>query len=127
MSPSESPEEQGVLDTLKRVHTAGWVAGRVLVAVVVAVVVVLLLSGSDSDEGEGVSFTGSGYPNVDLSNTRQVKGGSLKAATVADLEAAWTLPLTAESSFGSYAASAGGAHGVISSQDLASTVQASAL
>src|ERR1044072_9393349 len=124
MSPSDSPEEQGVLDTLKRVPTSGWVAGSFLVAVVVAVVVVLLLSGSDSDEGEGVSFTGSGYPNVDLSNTRQGKGGPIKADTVADLEAAWTLPLTAESSFGSYAASPVVVNGVIYSQDLASNVQA---
>src|ERR1044072_9997813 len=100
MSPSPSPQEQGGLDTPHRVPTAGWVAGGVLVAVVVAVVVVLLLSGSDSDEGEGVSFTGSGYPNVDLSNTRQGKGGPIKALTLAHLETAWTLPPNAERQLG---------------------------
>lgn len=122
MSPAESPEEQGVLDSLKRVPTAGWIAGGILVVALVVVVGVLLASGSSSS-GEDVSFTGSAYPNVDLSNTRQV-GGPIKAATVAELDVGWTLPLEAESSFGSYAASPVIVNGVIYSQDLASNVQA---
>ena len=122
MSPAESPEEQGVLESLKRVPTAGWIAGGALVVVLVVVVVVLLASGGSSS-GEDVGFTGSAYPNVDLSNTRQV-GGPIKAATVAELDVAWTLPLEAESSFGSYAASPAIVNGVVYSQDLVSNVQA---
>jgi outer membrane protein assembly factor BamB len=120
MSPSDSAEEQGILDSLKRVPTAGWIAGAVLLVVLVAVVVVLLLSGSSESEA---SFTGSAYPNVDTSNTRQVSG-PIEAATVSNLDVAWTMPLTAESSFGSYASSPVVAGGVVYSQDLASNVQA---
>jgi outer membrane protein assembly factor BamB len=123
MSPSDSLEEQGALDSLKKVPTSGWIAGGVLAAVLVAGVLVLLLSGSSSSEGGDVSFTGSAYPNVDTSNTRQV-GGPIKSATVANLAVAWTLPLTAESSFGSYASSPVIVNGVVYSQDLASNVQA---
>ena len=123
MSPSDSAEEQGILDNLKRVPTAGWIAGGILIVALVVVVIVLLLSGSSSSSEDGVSFTGSAYPNVDTSNTRQV-GGPIKLATVSNLEAAWTMPLTAESSFGSYAASPVVTSGVVYSQDLTSNVQA---
>lgn len=122
MSSAESPEEQGALDSLKRVPTAGWIAGGVLAVALVVVVVVLLAAGGDSSDGD-VSFTGSAYPNVDTSNTRKV-GGQIEAATVSDLDVAWTLPLEAESSFGSYAASPVIVNGVVYSQDLASNVQA---
>lgn len=121
MSPSDSPEEQGALASFRKVPTAGWIAGGVLLVTLVAILVVLLLSGSSSSDG--VSFTGSAYPNVDTSNTRQV-GGPIEAATVSNLEVAWTLPLTAESSFGSYAASPVVTGGVVYSQDLVSNVQA---
>jgi outer membrane protein assembly factor BamB len=129
MSPRRTPEEKpGALDGLKKVPTAAWIATGVLAVVVVAVVVVLLASGgSSSDEGSGggeVSFTGSGYPNVDTSNTRKVKGSSIEAATVSNLTKAWTLPLEAESSFGSYAATPVIVNGVVYSQDLSSNVQA---
>lgn len=123
MSHSHSPDEQGALDSLRNVPTAGWIAGGVLFAAVAVVVVVLLLSGGSSSGGEEVSFSGSAYPNVDISNTRRV-GGPIEVATVADLEVAWTLELTAESSFGSYAASPVVTGGVVYSQDLVSNVQA---
>ena len=121
MSPRESNEEQGAFDTLRRVPTAGWIAGGVLIVALIVVVAVLLASGSS--EGDEASFTGAAYPNVDLANTRQV-GGPIKAATVADLDVAWALPLKAVSSFGSYAASPAIVNGVIYSQDLVSNVQA---
>jgi outer membrane protein assembly factor BamB len=125
MSPRRTPEEKpGALDGLNKVPTAAWIAGGVVGVVVIAVVVVLLASsGGSADEGGEVSFTGSGYPNVDKSNTRQVDG-PIQSATVSNLAVEWTLPLTAESSFGSYAATPVIVNGVIYSQDLASNVQA---
>jgi outer membrane protein assembly factor BamB len=100
--------------------------------VVIVVVVVLLASGGSDDGGGGggggeVSFSGDGYPNVDTSNTRQVKGSSIQTATVSNLTQAWSLPLEAESSFGSYAATPVIVNGVVYSQDLSSNVKAIAL
>jgi outer membrane protein assembly factor BamB len=92
-----------------------------LVAMLAAAVLVTGCGGSDS--GESVSFDGTGYPNGDLANTRNVSG-PIKASTVEELEVAWTLPLTAESAFGSYASAPIVSKGVIYSQDLASNVQA---
>jgi len=63
------------------------------------------------------------YPNGDAANTRYVHG-AINAATVAKLEVAWALPLTAQSPFGSYSASPVLSDGVIYSQDLESNVQA---
>jgi outer membrane protein assembly factor BamB len=101
----------------------GYVGG---VAALVAVLVAALLAtgcGGSSSSGEEVSFTGSGYPNGDPANTRNV-GGPIKASTVNQLEVAWTMPITAESAFGSYASSPILSKGVVYSQDLASNVQA---
>ncbi len=84
----------------------------------------LLLGGcGGSDSGEPVSFKGSGYPNGDLANTRDEKS-TIKAANASELESTWTLPINAESAFGSYASSPIVSKGVIYSQDLASNVQA---
>jgi outer membrane protein assembly factor BamB len=105
----------------------GPVAGRVLrsvgVVLLVAAACALLAACGSSSSGEELSFTGSGYPNGDLANTRQV-GGPIKASTVSELEVAWTLPINAESSFGSYASPPIVSKGVVYSQDLASNVQA---
>lgn len=76
-----------------------------------------------SSSGSDLNFTGSGYPNSDISNTRQV-GGPINSTSVTGLEQAWTLPITATSSFGSYASSPIISKGVMYSQDLASNVQA---
>jgi outer membrane protein assembly factor BamB len=123
MPPPKHNDEQGALDGLKRIPAPGLIAGGVLLAAVAVVVVVLLVSGGSSSGDEPVVFSGSAYPNVDISNTRRV-GGPIEAATVADLEVGWTLPLTAESSFGAYAASPAIVNGVVYSQDLVSNVQA---
>lgn len=104
---------------LRRVPTWAWLAAGVAVVAIVVVAVVASGSSSSSD----VSFTGSGYPGVDTSNTRHV-GGPIKSANVAKLEEAWSLPLTAESSFGSYSSTPVIVNGVMYSQDLASNVQA---
>jgi outer membrane protein assembly factor BamB len=105
----------------------GSVAGKgtyaIAAAALVAAACVLLTACGSSSSGESVSFNGSGYPNGDPANTRQV-GGSIKASTVNELEVAWTLPINAESAFGSYASSPIVSKGVVYSQDLASNVQA---
>ncbi len=99
----------------------GYVRGAVLLA---AVLVAALIAGcGGSSSGDPVSFTGSGYPNGDLANTRDI-GGSIKATNVGELETAWTTPIPGQSSFGSYASTPIISKGVIYSQDLASNVQA---
>ncbi|HSS04979.1 MAG TPA: PQQ-binding-like beta-propeller repeat protein [Solirubrobacterales bacterium] len=107
--------------TLKKIRKASWVAGAVLL--LVAASSLLLSACGSSASGEPVSYDGSGYPNSDAANTRNV-GGPIKSSTVNQLEIAWTLPINAESSFGSYASSPIVSKGVIYSQDLASNVQA---
>jgi outer membrane protein assembly factor BamB len=72
------------------------------------------------------TLNGSGYPNVNLSNTRYA-GGPIDSATVSKLKVAWTLPLTAKSLYGSYSSAPVISNGVIYSQDLASNVQAISL
>jgi outer membrane protein assembly factor BamB len=95
----------------------------VMTMAVLAITAVLAGCGSSSSGSDGPDFTGSGYPNVDLSNTRGV-GGPINSSTVTDLAQAWTLPITATSAFGSYASSPIISKGVMYSQDLASNVQA---
>jgi outer membrane protein assembly factor BamB len=83
-------------------------------------------SGSSSGGGEP-ELTGTGYPGVDIANTRSVSGSSIKRDNASSLAVAWKLPLTAQSSFGAYASTPVIAKGVIYSQDLESNVQAIAL
>lgn len=100
-------------------------ARAVLVVLAVALVAAVVLAGcgSSSDGGEEVSFTGSGHPNGDLSNTRYERG-PINSSTVSNLQVAWKLPLSATSAFGSYASAPIISKGVMYSQDLASNVQA---
>lgn len=79
--------------------------------------------GGDSSSGGGSDFTGSGWPGLDSSNTRFVEG-PITRQTAPSLKVAWKLPLSAESTFGAYAATPVVANGVIYSQDLESNVQA---
>jgi outer membrane protein assembly factor BamB len=96
----------------------------VVAALVVVIVAAMVATGcGGSDSGEEVSFDGTGYPNGDLANTRKT-AGPIKASSVNELEIAWTLPLTAESAFGSHASPPIVSKGVVYSQDLASNVQA---
>jgi outer membrane protein assembly factor BamB len=98
-----------------------WLAacGVVLAA---AIVIAVLALGSSSSLDSAL-LTGSGYPNGDTSNTRSV-GGPINSSNVAQLEAAWTLPLTAKSEYGSYSSAPIVSNGVIYSQDLDSNVEA---
>jgi outer membrane protein assembly factor BamB len=106
---------------LGRVPPAGWIALGGLALVAIAVIVVVALGSSSS--GKNPLFTGSGYPNGDTSNTRY-EGGPIDSATVSKLQAAWSLPLTAKSQYGSYSATPVVSGGVVYSEDLASNVQA---
>jgi outer membrane protein assembly factor BamB len=109
------------MDGLRGVPKAAWAAIGV-VGLAIVIVLVLVMSGSSSSE-PSLSFTGSGYPNTDTANTRHV-GGPIDSSSVSGLEQAWTLPIKAESAFGSYASSPIISKGVMYSQDLASNVQA---
>jgi outer membrane protein assembly factor BamB len=106
-------------------------SGRVpiaLAAMAVVAVGVLAACGSSGGGGGGGSaeFSGDAYPGVDVSNTRLAQG-TIERSNAAQLEQAWTLPLTAKSTFGSYASTPVVAKGVIYSQDLSSNVQAISL
>ncbi len=105
--------------SLEKVQKGGLVA---ICLAVVALVAVLSGCGSSSS-GDELEFTGSGYPGVDLANTRQV-GGPIDSSNVSELNVAWTLPLEGQSSYGSYASTPIISKGVIYSQDLKSNVQA---
>jgi outer membrane protein assembly factor BamB len=101
-------------------------AARVGVALValLALVAAASLSGcGSSSSGEEVELSGSGYPGVDAANSREAKG-TIDSSNVGELEKAWSLPLTAQSSFGAHASSPVIVNGVIYSQDLESNVQA---
>ena len=108
-------------DFLQGSPGARWFAVAGLL-VVVALVVVIVLSSSSSSTSTP-PLTGSGYPNVDTSNTRYVSG-PIDEASVANLAQAWSLPLTAKSQYGSYSSAPIISGGVIYSEDLASNVQA---
>jgi outer membrane protein assembly factor BamB len=107
-------------------------SNRVAIALAVALVVVLgALSGcggssSSGGGGGGSELTGNAYPGVDTANSRFVKG-PITSSSANQLEQAWTLPLTAESTYGAYASTPVVANGVLYSQDLESNVQAISL
>ena len=109
--------------SLEKVPKAAWAVAGIVVLLVAAGLVLLL---SSSSSGDDLEFTGSGYPGVDLANTRQVSG-PIDGSSVGDLEVAWSLPLTAQSTYGSYASTPIVSKGVIYSQDLKSNVQAISL
>jgi outer membrane protein assembly factor BamB len=107
--------------SLEKVPKAAWVAAGV-VAVLIVVAVVVLLSGSSSSGG-GLELTGSGYPGVDVANTRQAQG-TIDSSNASQLEVTWTRPLTAKSAYGANSSSPVIVNGVIYSQDLESNVEA---
>ncbi len=97
--------------------------GGVAVVVVAAVVLILVLGSSTAKSHH---LTGSAYPNVDTSNTRDV-GGPISSTNVSTLHQAWALPVTGKGEYGTYAATPVLSKGVVYSQDLASNVQAISL
>src|SRR4051812_23823708 len=59
-------------------------------------------SGGGSGSGE-VSFEGDAYAGVDLASSRHAEG-EIERANVAKLKQAWSLPLSAQSSYGAVSA-----------------------
>jgi outer membrane protein assembly factor BamB len=102
---------------------AGAVALLVLAALVMVVAGCGSSSSSSSSSGGGEELTGSGEPGINAANTREV-GGPIDSSSVSGLEVAWTLPITGEGAYGSYASTPIISNGVAYSQDLASNVQA---
>lgn len=98
------------------------IGGAVVAIVVVAVVLVLVL-GSSKSNTPAIAITGSGYENVNTSNTR-FTGGPIDAATVSKLKVAWSIPLNNKSAYGAYASTPVIANGVVYSIDLDADVQA---
>jgi outer membrane protein assembly factor BamB len=97
-----------------------WAWGALGLLVIVVVAAVAIFSGGS---GGSVPLRGSGYPNMDTSNTRY-SGGPINSANVSSLTKAWTLPLTAKSEYGSYSSAPIVSDGIVYSQDLQSNVQA---
>lgn len=106
-----------------KLPTSGWAPVAAVAAIAIVVVAVVLLTRSSE---EPVSFNGSGYENVNVANTREVRG-PIDRANVGTLSEAWKVPLTAASSYGSYASTPVISEGVIYSQDLVSNVEAISL
>ncbi|HEV7942321.1 MAG TPA: PQQ-binding-like beta-propeller repeat protein [Solirubrobacteraceae bacterium] len=98
------------------------IGGAVIAIVVVAVVLVLVL-GSSKSNAPAIALTGSGYENINASNTRAT-GGPIDAATASKLKVLWSIPLTTKSAYGAYASTPVIANGVVYSIDLDSNVQA---
>jgi outer membrane protein assembly factor BamB len=113
-------QSSSAADSFKAIPNKAWIAIGVVALIVAAVLIFVLSSGSS---GEDTDLTGNGYPGVDTASTRFVEG-SVNAQNAPELEVAWTLPLSAESTYGAYSATPVIAGGVIYSQDLASNVQA---
>lgn len=130
-------------------QAARWIVPAVLALLAAIVVVVLVTRGTSTDESASsndptavtsetdtatepdapadatpkADFTGTGYPNGDLRNTRRV-GGPITAKTAKNLKHAWSHPIDGSGNYGSYTATPVIDKGVIYSQDLASNVEA---
>jgi outer membrane protein assembly factor BamB len=112
--------------SLEKVPKAAWIGGGVLAIAIVAVVVILAAS-SSSSSGDDTEFTGSAYPGIDLASTRHVTDSSIDKGSVGGLKEAWTLPSSAQSSYGAYSTSPVVSNGVVYIQDLESNVEAVSL
>jgi glucose dehydrogenase len=118
-----APTSSSSADGFRAIPNVAWL-GVGAVALIVAAVLIFVLSNSSSSTSAGnLEFTGTAYPGVDLANTRYVKG-PIDSSNAPSLKVAWTLPLTANSNYGSDSSTPVVSHGVVYSQDLASNVQA---
>jgi outer membrane protein assembly factor BamB len=110
-------EQSGVSVRLRGVLAVGLLASSLFVAA----------CGGSSNTSSNSSTAGAGaswsLPGADLQNTRHV-GGPIDSSNVGTLGVAWTVPLTASGTFGSYATTPVVVDGVMYAQDLASNVQA---
>lgn len=95
-------------------------------AVVLAAGALVAGCGSSSDSGGGggdANLTGDALPGVDLANTREVKS-QINSGNVNQLQESWSIPVTGQGIYGSYASTPVIVNGVIYSQDLESNVSA---
>ncbi len=99
------------------------VAHLMLGFLLAALLAALAGCGSSSSSGDQPSLSGSGYPGVDAVNSRNAEG-SIDSSNVGELEEAWSLPLTAQSSYGAHSSAPVIVNGTIYSQDLESNVEA---
>ena len=109
------------VDSFRAIPNRAWLAIGAA-ALIVAALLIFVLSSSSSSSGDA-NFTGSGSAGVGDSSARFVQG-KINRDNVSQLETAWTLPLTAKSTYGSYSATPVISKGVVYSQDLVSNVQA---
>ncbi len=108
-----------------------------LIHAVGAIAIVLVLAfasgcgggGDDQASGKGdggstsSSDSGDAYPGVDLANSRHAEG-EIESSNASTLKEAWSLPLTAQSSYGAISATPAVAGDIAYVQDLESNVQA---
>jgi hypothetical protein len=85
-------------------------SGVILFLIPIVVIVIALAfaayyvardSGSSESAAAPVPWS---LPNGDLFNTRHTRGTSISSANVSQLDVAWTMPLTANSTYGTFAA-----------------------
>ncbi len=114
----------------RRYHSYGRRVGAALT--VVAVLGLAACGGSSSSDSSGSSGSTSTTPTLptdfplpgaDLQNTRYV-GGPINASNVATLKQAWTVPIKATGSFGTYATTPIIVDGMVYTQDINSNVYA---
>ena len=128
-TPQRPPANRDAVDTFLTVGI--WV---LFVALLVPAGVVGWVIGHDSAHTTTVTQTSAASPapvatawtleNGDLRNTRVTHGTTLSAKNVSQLGVAWTMPLTASSIYGTFAANPVVADGVVYLQDLDSNVAA---
>jgi len=121
MPQSTQERSSSAADSFKAVPNIAWLAIGAVVLIVAAVLIFVLSNSSSS--GEKTELTGNGYPGNDVSNTRFVEG-EINSGNANSLKEAWSLPLSAKSTYGAYSATPVIANGAVYSQDLASNVQA---
>ncbi len=100
-----------------------WRAPQLVVVLCLVLASATPIAGCGSSGAGSPPLVGSGYANVNSSNTRDASG-AIDSASISRLETAWSMPLTAKSQYGSYASTPVISNGVVYSQDLASNVEA---
>lgn len=110
------------LDTSKRGRRRLLIAGVTLLAVVSAITPAGVDAASPSSASAGAVKVGEWpLPGADLQNTRNVPG-PIKSSNVATLKRAWSVPIRAAGSFGTYATTPVVVGGTVYTQDINSNV-----
>jgi outer membrane protein assembly factor BamB len=105
---------------------SGVKSGRLLLALSLAAGLAVMAGcggSSSSSSSSGGAVGGTGYPGLDLANTRLAEG-EIERSNAAQLKLAWSVPSEAQSTYGAYAATPVVVNGTVYMQDLESNVQA---